>query len=63
MSDQLFEILLHEIEANTNTHTVAQNLSKLLGVSSKQLEMQLVKIKLSNGNPEALITGLSKEKA
>lgn len=63
MSKPLLDILLHAVEADTNTHELAQRLSKLLGVGVNQLEMQLVKLKLSRGAPEALVSGLTKEKA
>lgn len=63
MSDQLFDLLVHNVKADTNTHNLAEKLSKLLGVGVQQLEMSLVKVKLSSGNPESIATGLTKVKA
>lgn len=63
MSEPLFDIILHTVEADTNTHVLAEKLSGLLGVSAKQLEMHLVKVKLSQGKSEALVSRLVKAKA
>lgn len=63
MSEPLYDILLHAVNADTNTNVLAQKLSKFLGVSVQNLEMQMVKVKLSQGKAEVLVSGLPKEKA
>ena len=63
MSDPRFELLLHNIEADTDAYDLANKLSKLLGSDARSLEKQLVKVKYSNGRSEALKVGLTKDKA
>lgn len=63
MSEQHYEILLHDVDADINTYECAQDLSRLFKTNSKQLEIKLVKVKLSTGSAETLVSKLTYDKA